>query len=165
MKRLLYLIIIFVTSGICFSSCGSHRSSTKQETHIEQVDSSQQVIGFGYTSVRDIASFLKSSTDIKGNWKLYDTSKPKDPDTGKHPLLAEGDIEESNMTEQSTDIATADSASLNADSSSSSQRQENDKQEVQKQKDETSIPKQVKGAVLAVCILVLLIFITKFLNK
>lgn len=155
--------------GIWLSSCGSHRSSTKQETHIEQVDSSQQVIDFGYTSVRDIASFLKSSTDIKGNWKLYDTSKPKDPDTGKHPLLAEGDIEGSNTTEQGTDITAADSASLNADSSSSSRRQENDKQEVQKQKDETTVPKQVGGVVWAlvafVVVTVIGLLIYRKLNK
>ena len=136
-------------SGIWLSSCGSHKSAMKQETHVEQTDSSRQVIDFGFTSMQDISNFLHSTTNKKINWKLYDTGKPIEPTTGKHPLLAEGDAEENNETERNTNIATTDSASLKSDSSSSSRSQENDKKEQEKQKNETTLPKQISSLIWA----------------
>lgn len=153
MKRLLY-ITMFLMSGIWLSSCGSHKSTMKQESFIQKEDSTRQVIDFGYTSMQDITSFLKSATNKKMNWKLYDTNKPKDPVTGKHPLLAEGDAEENNEIEQNTNTSVADSAALKSDNSSSSWSQENDKREEQSQKDETTIPKQISGLVWALIALV-----------
>lgn len=153
MKRLLF-ITMFLMSGIWLSSCGSHRSTMKQESYIQKEDSTRQVIDFGFTSMQDISNFLHSTTNKKINWKLYDTSKPKDPVTGKHPLLAEGDTEENNEIEQNTNTSVADSAELKSDNSSSSWSQENDKREEQSQKDETTIPKQISGLVWALIALV-----------
>lgn len=158
MKRLLY-ITMFLMSGICLPSCGSHRATMKQESHIQKEDSTRQVIDFGFTSMQNISNFLHSTTNKKINWKLYDTNKPKDPVTGKHPLLAEGDAEENNEIEQNTNTSVADSAALKSDNSSSSWSQENDKREEQSQKNETTIPKQIGGIVWALAALVGLIIV------
>lgn len=161
MKRLLY-ITMFLISGIWLSSCGSHKSTMKQESFIQKEDSTRQVIDFGFTSMQDISNFLHSTTNKKINWKLYDTSKPKDLVTGKHPLLAEGDTEENNEIEQNTNTSVADSAALKADSSSSSWSQENDKREKASQKDETTIPKQFSDLIWALFFLGILLLLFKY---
>lgn len=161
MKRLLY-ITIFLISGIWLSSCGSHKSTMKQESFIQKEDSTRQVVDFGFTSMQDISNFLHSTTNKKINWKLYDTSKPKDPVTGKHPLLAEGDTEENNEIEQNTNTSVADSAALKSDSSSSSWSQENDKREKASQKDETTIPKQFSDLIWALFFLGILLLLFKY---
>jgi len=161
MKRLFY-ITMFLISGIWLSSCGSHKSTMKQESFIQKEDSTRQVIDFGFTSMQDISNFLHSTTNKKINWKLYDTSKPKDPVTGKHPLLAEGDTEENNEIEQNTNTSVADSAALKSDSSSSSWSQENDKREKASQKDETTIPKQFSDLIWALFFLGILLLLFKY---
>lgn len=161
MKRLIY-ITIFLISGIWLSSCGSHKSTMKQESFIQKEDSTRQVVDFGFTSMQDISNFLHSTTNKKINWKLYDTSKPKDPVTGKHPLLAEGDTEENNEIEQNTNTSVADSAALKSDSSSSSWSQENDKREKASQKDETTIPKQFSDLIWALFFLGILLLLFKY---
>lgn len=161
MKRLLY-ITMFLISGIWLSSCGSHKSTMKQESFIQKEDSTRQVVDFGFTSMQDISNFLHSTTNKKINWKLYDTSKPKDPVTGKHPLLAEGDTEENNEIEQNTNTSVADSAALKSDSSSSSWSQENDKREKASQKDETTIPKQFSDLIWALFFLGILLLLFKY---
>lgn len=150
--------IALVVMGIVMSlySCGSHKSATRQEISIQREDSARKVIDFGFTSMQDLSSFLHSATSSRINWRLYDTNKPKDPDTGKHPLLAEGDTEESNKTEQNINITVADSASLKSDSASFSRNQENDKQENQTLRNETTVPKQISGVIWASCVLLLL---------
>lgn len=158
-------LVVMGTIMFLFSSCGSYKSTMKKETLIQVEDSSRQIIDFGFTSVRDITSFLNSTINKKISWKLYDTNKPKDPDTGKYPLLAEGDAEENNETKHSTIIAAEDSLLLKSDSASFSRRQENDKQEKQTQRDETTVPEQISGVIWASCVLLLLMIVAWIIYK
>lgn len=171
LKEMIRLSIIgfiaLVVMGIMMSlySCGSHKSATRQEISIQREDSARKVIDFGFTSMQDLSSFLHSATSSRINWRLYDTSKPKDPDTGKHPLLAEGDTEENNETKHSTSIATADSLFLKSDSTSFSRSKENDKQETQTQRNETTVPEQISGMIWASCVLLLLMIVAWIIYK
>lgn len=171
LKEMIRLSIIgfiaLVVMGIMMSlySCGSHKSATRQEISIQREDSTRKVIDFGFTSMQDLSSFLHSATSSRINWRLYDTSKPKDPDTGKHPLLAEGDTEESNETEQNINITVADSVSLKSDSASFSRSQENDKQENQTLRNETTVPKQISSVIWASCVLLLLMIVVWIIYK
>lgn len=146
-------------------SCGSHKSTTSQETSIQRKDSTGMAVDFGFTSKQDISNFLHSTMNRKINWKLYDTSKPVNPDTGKYPLLAEGNTEEDNQIDQNTNIALLNSTALKSDSSSSSWSQENDRQEQEKQNDETTVPKQISGAIWALATLLLLMIIAWIIYK
>lgn len=137
-------------------SCGSHKFAMKQEISTQKVDSIRQIRDFGFTSMQDISSFLHSTTSRKMNWRLYDTTKPINPDTGKHPLLAEGNTEENNKIKQDTNVSAADSVMLKSDSSLSSQSQENVRQEQEKQKDETTLPKQISNMIWALITLVVI---------
>lgn len=159
--------IALLVMGIVMSlySCGSHKSSTVQETSIQRKDSTGKAFDLGFTSMQDISNFLHSTMNRKINWKLYDTSKPVNPDTGKYPLLAEGNTEENNQIDQNTNISLSDSTALKLDSSSSSWSQENDKQEQEKQKDETTVPKQISNAIWALATLLLLMIIAWIIYK
>ena len=99
------------------------------------------------------------------NWQLYDTTKPINPDTGKHPLLAEGNTEESKEIKQDTNIATADSIMLKVDSSLFSLLQESDKKEQEKQKNETTLPKQISSLVWAMVALAVMAIIGWLIYK
>lgn len=171
LKEMIRLSIIgfiaLVVMGIMLSlySCGSHKSATKKETIVQREDSIRKGIDFGFTNKQDISNFLCSTTNSKISWRLYDTNKPKDPDTGKHPLLAEGDTEESYETEQNINITATDSASLKSDSASFSRSQENDKQESQTQRNETTVPEQISGMIWASCVLLLLMIVVWIIYK
>lgn len=158
-------LVVMGTIMFLFSSCGSYKSTMKKETLIQVEDSSRQIIDFGFTSVKDITSFLNSAINKKISWKLYDTSKPKDPDTGKYPLLAEGDTEENNETKHSTIISISDSIFLKSDSSSFSRSQEDEMQEKQVQREETTVPKQISGMIWASCVLLLLMIVAWIIYK
>lgn len=159
--------IALVVMGIVMSlySCGSHKSAVMKETFVQREDSTKQSIDFGFTAIQDISNFFHSTTNRKINWRFYDTSKPIDSKTGKHPLLAEGDTEENNKIEQETNVISADSFSLQSDSSSSSWSQENDRQEQEKQKNETTVPRQISGVIWASCILLLLMIAAWIIYK
>ena len=159
--------IALVVMGIVMSlySCGSHKSTVMKETFVQREDSTKQSIDFGFTAIQDISNFFHSTTNRRINWKLYDTSKPVNPDTGKYPLLAEGNTEENNNIEQETNVASVDSFSLQSDSASFSRIQENDKQNIIKQKDETTVPKQISGAIWASYILLLLMIVAWIIYK
>lgn len=159
--------IALVVMGIVMSlySCGSHKSTTSQETSIQRKDSTGRAVDFGFTNKQDISNFLHSTMNRKISWKLYDTSKPVNPDTGKYPLLAEGNTEENNNIEQETNVASVDSFSLQSDSASFSRIQENDKQNIIKQKDETTVPKQISGAIWASATLLLLMIAAWIIYK
>ena len=159
--------LALIVMGVLMSlySCGSYKSTMKQETSTLKVDSIRQIRDFGFTSMQDISSFLHSTTNRKMNWQLYDTTKPINPDTGKYPLLAEGNTEENNQIDQNTNIALLDSTALKSDSSSSSWSQENDRQEQEKQKDETTVPKQVSGVIWASATLLLLMIVAWIIYK
>lgn len=171
LKEMIRLSIIgfiaLVVMGMMLSlySCGSHKSTTKKETFVQREDSTRKFIDFGLTNKQDISNFLRSVTNSKINWRLYDTNKPKEPDTGKHPLLAEGDTEENNETKHSTSIAAADSLFMKSDSASFSRSKENDKRETQTQSNETTVPEQISGMIWAFCVLLLLMIVSWIIYK
>ena len=160
-----FIALVVMVIVMSLYSCGSHKSTVMKETFVQREDSTKQSIDLGFTSMQDISNFLHSTMNRKINWKLYDTSKPVNPDTGKYPLLAEGNTEEDNQIDQNTNIALLNSTALKSDSSSSSWSQENDRQEQEKQKNETTVPKQISGVIWASCILLLLMIAAWIIYK
>lgn len=142
MKRLIYLII-FLTSGIWFCSCGSHRSNLKQETSIESVGShqrkdtasaSQQV---KKTEHEDVVETVEEVTTV------YDTSLPADSATGKPPVLSE--TRKTTKRETNKRSQEDKSASLNQSSAVNDNQKAvvQDRKEEDKQKKETAVPRQI----------------------
>lgn len=142
MKRLFYLII-FVTSGIWFCSCGSHRSNLKQETSIESgsnhqrkdtASASQQV---KKTEHEDVTETVEEVTTV------YDTSQPADSATGKPPVLSET----KKTTKRETNKRSQEDKATNVNQSTVESGQDRTAikatgEEI-KQKEETTVPRQI----------------------
>lgn len=147
--------LALIVMGVLMSlySCGSHKFAMKQEISTQKVDSIRQIRDFGFTSMQDISSFLRSTTNRKINWQLYDTTKPINPATGKHPLLAEGNTEENNEIGQNTDIVVSDNTVLKANSLLFYQERKNDKREEVLKKDKTVVLKRIGDVIWALTVL------------
>lgn len=153
MKRLFYLII-FVTSGIWFCSCGSHRSNLKQETSIESgsnhqrkdtASASQQV---KKTEHEDVTETVEEVTTV------YDTSQPADSSTGRPPVLSETKKttrkESKKRSQEDKDTNLNQSTSLSSQGRMAIEATE----EEDKQKEETTIPRQIGWIVWGLVVLV-----------
>lgn len=152
MKRLIYLII-FVTSGIWFCSCGSHRSNLKRETSIESgsnhqrkdtASASQQV---KKTEHEDVVETVEEVTTV------YDTSLPADSATGKPPVLSETKKttkrEAKKRSQEDKNTSLNQSTLLNGQDRTAIKATE----EEDKQKKETTIPRQIGWVVWGLIIL------------
>lgn len=142
MKRLFYLII-FVTSGIWFCSCGSHRSNLKQETSIEsgsnhqRKDTASASHQVKKTEHEDVTETVEEVTTV------YDTDKPTDPGTGKPPVLSET----KKTTKRETNKQSQEDKNTNLNQSTSLNGQDRTAikatEEEDKQKEETTVPRQI----------------------
>lgn len=153
MKRLIYLII-FVTSGIWFCSCGSHRSNLKQETSIESVgnhqrkdtaSASEQVKKMEH---EDVVETVEEVTTV------YDTSQPADSSTGRPPVLSE--TKKTTRKESKKQSQEDKNTNLNQSTSSNVQDRTAIKatEEEDKQKEETTVPRQIGWVVWGLVVLV-----------
>lgn len=153
MKRLLYLTI-FLTLGIWFCSCGSHRSNLKQETLIESVgnhqrkdtaSASQQV---KKTEHEDVVETIEEVMTV------YDTSQPADSTTGKPPVLSET----KKTTKREINKRSQEEKATNVNQSTVESGQDRTAikatgEEI-KQKEETTVPRQISGIVWGLVVLV-----------
>lgn len=153
MKRLFYLII-FVTSGIWFCSCGSHRSNMKQETSIESgsnhqrkdtASASQQV---KKTEHEDVTETVEEVTTV------YDTSQPADSATGKPPVLSETKKTTKRETNKRSQEDKSTSLNQSAAVNDNQKAVVQDRNKEDKQKKETTVPRQIGGIVWAVVVLI-----------
>lgn len=153
MKRLLYLTI-FLTLGIWFCSCGSHRSNLKQETSIESgsnhqrkdtASASEQV---KKTEYEDVTETVEEVTTV------YDTSQPADSSTGRPPVLSETKKttrkESKKRSQEDKDTNLNQSTSLSSQGRMAIEATE----EEDKQKEETTIPRQIGWIVWGLVVLV-----------
>lgn len=153
MKRLLYLTI-FLTLGIWFCSCGSHRSNLKRETSIESgsnhqrkdtASASQQV---KKTEHEDVTETVEEVTTV------YDTSLPTDSATGRPPVLSE--TKKTTKREANKRSQEDKNTSLNQSTLLNGQ----DRMVIEvtgeesKQKEETTVPRQIGWIVWGMVVLV-----------
>lgn len=149
MKRLIYIITIFLMPGIWFCSCGSHKSAMKKETLIEETF---------YHQRKDTASFSEQvqktehedvTETIEEVTTVYDTSQPADSATGRPPVLSET----KRNIKRETNKQKQEDKSSNLNQSTSSNVHEkavvNAAVDETKQKDETTVPRQIGGVVWA----------------
>lgn len=148
MKRIFYLTFMLITATwLC--SCGSHKTSLRQETAIESVSNHQR---------KDTASFSEQvqktehedvTETIEEVTTVYDTSQPVDSATGRPPVLSET----KKTTKRESNKQSQEDKATNLNQSSVHQSDDTtkvaDKNEETKQKDETTVPRQIGGIVWA----------------
>ena len=156
MKDRIGVIIFFVTLMLVMSiicSCGSSKSSLKQTTATEQKSTTQK----NDSSVTEknvvIVENEKSNEEIKEVTTEYDTDKPIDPETGKHPVKKETvkTISKGNTSAKRTEDDTK-SISTTVEESTVDKK-ESVTVDQNKQKSETNVVKQIKWLVLSLALL------------
>lgn len=165
MKRLIYIITIFLMPGIWFCSCGSHKSAMKKETLIEETFYHQRkdTVSFSEqvqkTEREDVIETIEEVTTV------YDTSQPADSATGRPPVLSET----KKTTKRETNKQKQEDKSSNLNQSTSSNAHEkavvNAAVDESKQKDETTVPRQIGGVVWALVVFSIVTIIGLLIHK
>lgn len=152
------LIIYTIIMLVC-CSCGSSKSSSKQETSIE---SGSQLNRKDTTSLNKQNKKVEAedmTEEVEEVTTVYDTSKPADPSTGKHPVLSEtkkSTKRETNKKKEEISNTTLNKSitELLNDSSKIKEAKEDEKQ-----RQETTVPRQIGGMFWALAVLVVLVIV------
>lgn len=154
MKRLIYIIIL-LTSAICFTSCGSHRSNMKQELSTDLAAESHKKDSASSDKKVEIIESNEAIESVESYEVNYDTDKPVDPVTGKPPVKSEKWTGTNKNSEHKRQENIDKKEYSISDESTFARQQENIHLEASKQKDESTILKQIgwTGAGIALLII------------
>ena len=156
MKKYLILIVCLFAL-LLVTSCGSSKSSTRSETLIEtgnqtsKKDSTSLVENTKKKEAEDVIEVTEEKTTV------YDTDKPIDPNTGKHPVQSET----TKTTKKESNKKKGEEKNTALNQSTAEQTNDNtkirDATEQTKQKDETTVPKQIGNMIWALVVLISLV--------
>lgn len=168
MKDRIGIIVFFVTLMLVMSivcSCGSSKSSLKQTTATEQKSITQK----NDSSVTDkkvvIVENENLNEEVKEVTTEYDTDKPINPETGKHPVKKEtvkttskGNTSMKRTEDDTKNISTTvEQSTVN--------KKESVTAEQNKQKSETNVFKQIKWLVLSLALLGIVVIVGWLIYK
>ncbi len=150
------LIIYTIIMLVC-CSCGSSKSSSKQETSIE---SGSQTNRKDTTSLNEQNKKVETedvTEETEEVTTVYDTSKPADPSTGKSPILSETKKNTKKGTNKKKEESSNTTLNQSSMEHSNDSTKIKDAREEDKQKDETTIPRQIGGMFWALAALVAMV--------
>jgi hypothetical protein len=147
---LFFITLMLVMSIVC--SCGSSKSSIKQTVSAEQKSTTQK----NDSSVTDkkvvIVENGNSNEEIKEVTTEYDTEKPINPETGKHPVKKET-VKTTSKGNTAVKRTEADTKNISTTVEQSIvDKKESVVVEQNKQKSETNVFKQIKWLVLSLAL-------------
>ena len=168
MRDRIGVIIFFITLMLVMSivcSCGSSKSSLKQTTATEHKSTTQK----NDSSVSEknvvIVENEKSNEEIKEVTTEYDTDKPINPETGKHPIKKET-VKTTSKGNTSAKRTEDDTKSISTTVEQSTvDKKESVIVEQNKQKSETNVFKQIKWLVLSLSFLCIVIIVGWLIYK
>lgn len=147
----LFVTLMLIMSVIC--SCGSSKSSLKQKNTTEQKFTTQKNDSSVTEKKVVIVENENSNEEIKEVTTEYDTDKPINPETGKHPVKKEtvkttskGNTSAKRIEDDTKNISTTVEQST-------VDKKESVVVEQNKQKSETNVFKQIKWLVLLLSLL------------
>lgn len=168
MRDRIGVIIFFVTLMLVMSvvcSCGSSKSSLKQKNTTEQKSTTQK----NDSSVTDkkvvIVENENSNEDVKEVTTEYDTDKPINPETGRHPVKKET-VKTTSKGNTSVKHTEDDTKNISTKMEQSTvNKKETVTIEQNKQKSETNIFKQIKWIVLSLALLGIVVIVGWLIYK
>lgn len=159
------IVALLMCCGSLISSCGSSKSLSKQETSIESVSQSNRK---DTTSLNEQNKKVESedvTEEVEEVTTIYDTNKPADPSTGKHPILSET----KKNIKKGTNKKKEEISNTTLNHSSTEQLNDSTKikeaKEDEKQRQETTVPRQIGGMFWALAVLVALVIVGWLLYK
>lgn len=161
---LVLIVAMLMGFAALFSSCGSHRSSMKQDVSTALATESHKKDSTSSNKNVQVTESGKVTEAVESYEVNYDTDKPIDPTTGKPPIKSEkwtGTNKKSELDRKGNMDKKENAVS---DESMFSRQQEDVRLEADKKKDESTIFKQIglAGAGIALlivsCIIVWLVY-------
>lgn len=168
MKDRIGIIIFLVTLMLVMSvvcSCGSSKSSLKQATATEQKSTTQKTDSSVSEKKVVIVEDEKLNEEVKEVTTEYDTDKPIDPKTGKHPVKKET-VKTTSKGNTSAKRTEDDTKSISTTVEQSTvDKKESVIVEQNKQKNETNVFKQIKWLVLSLSLLGIVVIVGWLIYK
>ena len=156
MRDRIGVIIIFVTLMLVMSvvcSCGSSKSSLKQTTSMQENSTTQKNDSSVTEKKVVIVENENSNEEVKEVTTEYDTDKPINPETGRHPVKKET-VKTTSKGNTSVKRTEDDTKNISTTVEQSTvDKKESVTVEQNKQKSETNIFKQIKWLVLSLSLL------------
>ncbi len=157
MKQSIYIIVLL--PAVWLSSCGSHKSTMKQETSIESESNHQRKDTASFSEQVKKAEREDVTETVEEVTTVYDTNQPVDSTTGKPSVLSE--TRKITRRESGKQNREDKSMSLNqsTDMNNNQKTAIQDSKEKDKQKDETTVLRQIGWVMLGLVILVGLLIV------
>lgn len=153
------MVALLMCCGSLLTSCGSHKSNLKQETSIESGSNHQRKDTASLNQQTKKAETEDVTEETEEVTTVYDTSKPTDPVTGKHPVQSETKKTTKKGTNKKKDESNATTLNQSSAEQSNDSTKIKDRKEEDKKKQETTVPKQIGGIVWGLAALVGLVIV------
>ena len=153
----LQIITIFVMSGIW--SCGSSKKAQRQAEVVKIETSTQSSDSSSLVKECLITATDSSTEDLEVTITEYDTSMPVDSATKKPPVKKEIKVSKKKNSHKTSEQKQSDKHEVKSEVAEVVHVQDSVQAEVVREKIETTVPKQIGGAVWAVCALIALIIV------
>lgn len=149
------VIAVFVLLFVLLSSCGSHRSSIKQDT--TTIVSAERLRKDSVSADKKVQVTESSkATESAESYEVnYDTDKPTDPVTGKPPIKSEKWTGTNKKSENDRQENINEKENSVSDESTFFGQQEDVYLEDSKQKNESTILKQIGWAGVGIALLII----------
>ena len=155
--KFLYSLTIFVMSGIC--SCGSSQK-TQQAAEVVKVETSTQSTDSTSLIKENLITATDSSTeDLEVTITEYDTGQPTDSLTKRPPVKKEIKVVRNKGSRKQSEQKQNEYKEAVVQVAEQVHVQDSVKAQTADIKKETTVPKQIGGAVRAVCVLVGLLIV------
>ena len=142
-------------------SCGSSHKIVKEEREVVSSDSISESVHVVEGSHTSLSTLITTEGSYVIDFRVYDTRKPVDSLTGKHPVLADGQIKGDLKKKVETNVEIQDSMKVDADKELSSQTHEKSRSEEIKDNKESTLPEQIGWMCVGIAVLLIVVFIIK----
>lgn len=159
------MALILMITLVILSSCGSSRKTTKNDIkhNISTVEEKNNVITS--TSMTGLSQIIQKHQVGKMTFVVYDTDKPPDTNTGKPPILIEGNAEISSDTNTHNKFEKSDSLGIVSTSQKSIEDHKTDNSVTEKISKESTLPKQIGFMLLGISLLIITCLISWLIYK
>ncbi|MGL4519611.1 MAG: hypothetical protein ACRCUJ_08055 [Phocaeicola sp.] len=162
---LIFTLAAIVLLAIVLCSCGSSSKASKsnvEERSKESVKEELSVVANSHVT-------LSSLTTIDGAWLAkitrFDTDKPKDPDTGLHPVKEEVSMSGTFKKKEDATAEKADSSSVVANMNKDVDIERKEEIDMSTARKETTVPKQIGWLCAGFALLVVVIWLVRSTGK
>ena len=159
----LQIITIFVMSGIW--SCGSSKKAQRQAEVVKIETSTQSSDSSSLVKECLITATDSSTEDLEVTITEYDTSMPVDSATNKPPVKKEIKVSKKKNSHKTSEQKQSDKHEVKSEVAEVVHVQDSVQAEAVKEKKETTVPKQIGGAVCALIALIIVWYIVRRFGK